>query len=171
MYYNMMNMKYLLTFNIKHILVFAVLAFALLFTVTVSGIEQQSSISADEDGRSGFSTDDDYFDPLSLDVVEETKKDDKNNNSGCSIKNIGSCADKGQLVNVIYKNLFVLGGILGVFMVMFRGIAITIATAQGAVVKRDDAIRDFENVVIGLGLLALSYIILNTINPDILSFN
>ena len=46
---------------------------------------------------------------------------------------------------------------------MFRGIAITIATAQGAVVKRDDAITDFENVVIGLGLLALSYIILDII--------
>ena len=54
---------------------------------------------------------------------------------------------------------------------MFRGVAITIATAQGAVIKRDEAIREFENVVIGLGLLALSYIILNTINPDILSFN
>ena len=86
-------------------------------------------------------------------------------------KFIGGCDERGKLVNVIYKNLFVFGGILGVFMIMFRGVAITIATAQGAVIKRDEAIREFENVVIGLGLLALSYIILNTINPDILSFN
>ena len=43
MYYNTMNMKYLLTFNIKYIFVFTAFAFALLFAITVSGIEQPSA--------------------------------------------------------------------------------------------------------------------------------
>ncbi len=137
MSYNMMNMKYLLTFNTKHLLIF--FTFLLLF----------------------------FSFALSYTVMAEKSFAA----STCSIKNIGGCDERGKLVNVIYKNLFVFGGILGVFMIMFRGVAITIATAQGAVIKRDEAIREFENVVIGLGLLALSYIILNTINPDILSFN
>ena len=86
------------------------------------------------------------------------------------MRELYKCSGIEDLANAIYKSLFVFGGVLGVFMIMFRGIAITIATAQGAVVKRDDAITDFENVVIGLGLLALSYIILDIINPDILIF-
>ncbi len=158
-------MKYLLTFNIKYIFVFTAFAFALLFAITVSGIEQPSAqqtggIRGNPDSsESQTSQQDDNF--TNTTIGEE---------SSCAFKSIGECKNAEELVNVIYKSLFVFGGILGVFMIMFRGIAITIATAQGAVVKRDEALTDFGNVIIGLGLLALSYIILNTINPDILSF-
>ena len=181
-------MKYLLTFNIKYIFVFTVLAFALLFTVLASSTTGQDDTTTGV--RGSFHPYDDYLDPFSLDedifddqyfqtigadyippdVQEDIKGGKGSTKLGCSLRALHKCKGIEELVNAIYKSLFVFGGVLGVFMIMFRGIAITIATAQGAVVKRDDAITDFENVVIGLGLLALSYIILNIINPDILIF-
>ena len=172
MYYNTMNMKYLLTFNIKYIYVFIVLAFALLFTVLASSTDGQPNATPSS-SRGSISVDDQYFQTIGggnipADLQEDIKED--TTPISCSLRALSLCNNIEELVNAIYKSLFVFGGVLGVFMIMFRGIAITIATAQGAVVKRDDAITDFENVVIGLGLLALSYIILDIINPDILSF-
>ena len=174
MYYNTMNMKYLLTFNIKYIFVFTVLAFALLFTVLARNTDGQSDTSPSSP-RGNISIDDQYFQTIGAgyippDVQKEIKEGTGTTKLGCSLRALHKCSGIEDLVNAIYKSLFVFGGVLGVFMIMFRGIAITIATAQGAVVKRDDAITDFENVVIGLGLLALSYIILDIINPDILIF-
>ena len=157
-------MKYLLTFNIKYIFVFTVLAFALLFTVLASSTDGQGSTPPSVRGN---------FPPESTVTSTSTITSTSTTGTtklGCSLRELSSCKGIEDLVNALYKSLFVFGGVLGVFMIMFRGIAITIATAQGAVVKRDDAITDFENVVIGLGLLALSYIILDIINPDILSF-
>ena len=87
----------------------------------------------------------------------------------CSIKSISSCG-LNDMVHILYKNLFVIGGIAGVIMISFRGVGIVLSTVKGDVVGLGEAIRKFENVLVGLGILSLSYIILNTINPDILSF-
>ena len=56
----------------------------------------------------------------------------------CSIKNILGCQLK-ELVNIIYQNLFVVGGLAGVIMIAFRGISIVLKTAQGDVNGRSEA--------------------------------
>ena len=110
-------MKYLLTFNIKYIFVFTVLAFALLFTVLASSTTGQDdtttgvrgSFHLDDDYLDPFSLDEDIFDDLPTEVVEETITA----NLGCSLRALHKCKGIEELVNAIYKSLFVFGGVLG----------------------------------------------------------
>lgn len=72
-----------------------------------------------------------------------------------------------EYVREIYKFALTIGGLIVFIMIVWGGIEYTVYAGNAS--KVDEAKDRIFNAVIGLLLLALSYIILNTINPELVN--
>src|SRR3989338_2590012 len=73
----------------------------------------------------------------------------------------------GDYFNNIYRFSFLVGGILAIGLLVYYGIKYTISIGNGAMV--DDAKDGIKQALYGLGLLASAYLILSTINPELVN--
>lgn len=69
-----------------------------------------------------------------------------------------------EIVGSIYNISIGLGGILAVIMIIWAGMRYTVSEAVGS---KEEAIKDIQAAVLGLMLLLGSFIILKTINPNL----
>jgi hypothetical protein len=76
--------------------------------------------------------------------------------------------DFQSLLNSVFKILFTVGALLAVLMLTIGGVEYMVAESVG---KKAGALHRAQNALWGMLLLAASYLILNTINPQLLTFN
>jgi phosphoglycerol transferase MdoB-like AlkP superfamily enzyme len=72
------------------------------------------------------------------------------------------------LLRYAFRILFTIGGVVAVFALILGGITYMVSEAVG---KKDEAKKRIQAAVWGLLLLAVSVLILQTINPQLLQFN
>ena len=94
---------------------------------------------------------------------------------GDNIINIGQSPERLQnlfegFFKRIFEILFAISGTLVVLAISIQGFQIIYQSAKGNPIKYKDAKDGIVTAFGGLILLLLSYVILNTINPDLLSF-
>ena len=92
-----------------------------------------------------------------------------------NIINIGQSPERLQnlfegFFKRIFEILFAISGTLVVLAISIQGFQIIYQSAKGNPIKYKDAKDGIVTAFGGLILLLLSYVILNTINPDLLSF-
>lgn len=73
-----------------------------------------------------------------------------------------------SVLNFAFQTLFTIGGLIAVFAFIIGGIAYMTSEVAH---KKDEAKKRIQAAIYGLLLLAVSWLILNTINPDLLKFN
>ncbi len=84
------------------------------------------------------------------------------------LQNLNTDTTLPQYINAIYVILIILGGIIGVLKIAFAGVKYSlsdIVTDKGA------AIKSIKGVFLGLALLLLPYVVLNTINPNLVNLD
>ena len=75
--------------------------------------------------------------------------------------------DPSQYIEILFKVGLGLAGILGLIFLIYGAILYTISSSTGDLQKQSEAKERIFSVFLGLGLLLLSYLILYTINPDL----
>jgi hypothetical protein len=80
----------------------------------------------------------------------------------------GGSQSLSSILNFAFRTLFTIGGLLAVFFLILGGIAYMTSEIAN---KKDEAKKRIRGALLGLGLLIVSYLILNTINPELLQFN
>lgn len=91
-----------------------------------------------------------------------------NNPAFTGFTNNGTIAPIGQLVKDVIKYLIGIAGILGTIMLMYGGFLYTMSGGQGKLIT--DAQNHITSALIGIVLAATSYIILATVNTDLVNF-
>mgnify|MGYP000353690338 CR=1 FL=1 len=80
----------------------------------------------------------------------------------------GSAQSLQETLNFAFKILFSIGGLIAVLTLIIGGVAYMMSDV---VSTKSLAKKRIEGALWGLGLLAISWLILYTINPDLLKFN
>lgn len=80
----------------------------------------------------------------------------------------GSRQSLESLLNFIFKTLFTIGGLIAVLFLILGGLAYMTSEVAH---KKEEAKKRIAGAVYGLVLLAVSWIILNEINPELLNFD
>lgn len=74
----------------------------------------------------------------------------------------------GSLIGEIYNLGIAITVVLAILVIMYAGIQYMITDNSG---KKGDSIEKIKGALLGLGLALASYLILNTINPQILDLD
>jgi hypothetical protein len=85
-----------------------------------------------------------------------------------TIDDAGNILGLEEVLNFLFRTLFTLGGLVAVLFLVLGGI--TYMTSVGAGLK-EKAKKRIQATLLGLGILAVSWLILNTINPELLKFD
>lgn len=73
-----------------------------------------------------------------------------------------------QYINAVYMVLIAVGGLIAVMRIAWAGVKYSLSDI---VTNKDSAKRDIQGVLVGLAILLIPYIVLNTINPDLTSLD
>lgn len=84
------------------------------------------------------------------------------------INQTGSAQSLQETLNFAFKILFSVGGLIAVLTLIIGGIVYMVSDVVN---KKSQALNRIRAALWGLGLLAISWLILYTINPDLLKFN
>lgn len=74
----------------------------------------------------------------------------------------------GSLIGEIYNLGIAITVVLAILVIMYAGIQYMVTDSAG---KKGDSIEKIKGALLGLGLALASYLILNTINPQILDLD
>jgi hypothetical protein len=88
-------------------------------------------------------------------------------NKAYTFKNNGTIEPIGLLIKDIMKYLIGICGILGTIMLMYGGFLYIISGGQGKLIT--DAQNHIVSAIVGIVLAATSYLILATVNPDLVN--
>jgi len=75
--------------------------------------------------------------------------------------------DPSQYIEILFKTGLGIAGVLGLILLLYAAISYNISSSTGDLQKQSEAKERIFSVFLGLGLLLLSYLILYTINPDL----
>lgn len=88
-------------------------------------------------------------------------------NKAYTFKNNGTIEPIGLLIKDVMKYLIGIAGILGTIMLMYGGFLYIISGGQGKLIT--DAQNHIVSAIVGIVLAATSYLILATVNPDLVN--
>jgi hypothetical protein len=86
---------------------------------------------------------------------------------GVNLTTSGGGVDLESLINSLFKILLALGAMTAVAMLVFSGVTYMVSDVVN---KKNEARKRIQNAVFGLLLLIGAYLILNTINPQLVNF-
>jgi len=72
-----------------------------------------------------------------------------------------------QYIEILFKTGLGIAGVLGLVFLLYAAVLYSISASTGNLQKQSEAKERIFSVFLGLGLLLLSYLILYTINPDL----
>ncbi|MCD6085806.1 hypothetical protein J7J41_02330 [bacterium] len=75
--------------------------------------------------------------------------------------------DPSQYIEILFKTGLGVAGVLGLVFLLYAAVLYSISASTGNLQKQSEAKERIFSVFLGLGLLLLSYLILYTINPDL----
>ena len=75
--------------------------------------------------------------------------------------------DPSEYIGILFKAGLAIAGVLALIFLLYGAILYTISSSRGNVEGEAEAKERIYSVFLGLGLLLLSYLILYTINPDL----
>lgn len=75
--------------------------------------------------------------------------------------------DPSEYIGILFKAGLAIAGVLALVFLLYGAILYTISSSRGNVEGESQAKERIYSVFLGLGLLLLSYLILYTINPDL----
>ena len=75
--------------------------------------------------------------------------------------------DPSEYISILFKAGLAIAGVLALVFLLYGAILYTISSSRGNVEGEAEAKERIYSVFLGLGLLLLSYLILYTINPDL----
>ncbi len=81
---------------------------------------------------------------------------------------VNTAATIPQYVNAVYTTLIVIGSLVAVMRIAWAGVKYSLS---GVVTDKESAKHDIQGVLMGLAILLLPFVVLNTINPNLVNLD
>ncbi len=84
------------------------------------------------------------------------------------LENLDKTTSIATYINAVYLLIIGLGALLGVMRIAWAGVKYSLSDI---VTNKESAKHDIQGVLLGLAILLIPFIVLNTINPDLVNLN